>query len=200
MNHALTEKYMEVFMNTFFVKVIRYLLVLLIMPATFIFSQTEQFPQQREISRDSLLTYARMIVDSAKCRVFITVDGDGKPCAREMSPFPPEDNWVIWLGTFPTSRKVKQIKNNPNVVVFYYDTKGMSYVSVSGKATLVNDHDLKEIYWKEGWKRFYPDRDKNYILIEVTPERLEVCSFKYDLLWNPEGLPASVEFADNESK
>jgi general stress protein 26 len=95
---------------------------------------------------------------------------------------------------------VKQIKNNPNVVVFFYDTKGMSYVSVSGKARLVNDSGLKAKYWKEGWKRFYPDRDKNYILIEVTPERLEVCSFKYDLLWNPEGLPASVEFADNESK
>jgi general stress protein 26 len=200
MNYALTEKYMEAVMNIFFAKVVRHLLVLLIMPAIFIFSQTHQFPQQREISRDSLLTYARMIVDSAKCRVFITVDEDGKPRAREMSPFPPEDNWVIWLGTFPTSRKVKQIKNYPNVVVYYYDTKGMSYVSVSGKARLVNDPDLKAKYWKEGWKQFYPDRDTQYILIEVTPEKLEVCSFKYDLLWNPEGLPPSVEFGDNESK
>lgn len=200
MDHAFTEKYMEAFMNTFLVKVVRYLLVMLIMPATFIFSQTEQFPPQREISRDSLLTYARLIIDSAKCRVFITVDEEGKPHAREMSPFTPEDNWVIWLGTFPTSRKVKQIQKNPNVVVFYYDTKGMSYVSVSGKARLVNDPDLKAKYWKEGWKQFYPDRDTQYILIEVTPERLEVCSFKYNLLWNPEGLPASVDFVKDDSK
>jgi general stress protein 26 len=187
-------------MKTIFAKAVRYLLALLIISVSSVTAQTEQFPPQREISRDSLLTYARMIVDSAKCRVFMTVDEEGKPRAREMSPFPPEDNWVIWLGTFPTSRKVKQIQNNPNVVVFYYDTKGMSYVSVSGKARLVNDPDLKAKYWKEGWKQFYPDRDTHYILIEVTPERLEVCSFKYHLFWNPEGQPASVEFSDNESK
>jgi general stress protein 26 len=174
-------------LNTFW-----FLLTLLTISASSIIAQTEQFPQQRGMSRDSLLTYARMIVDSARCRVFITVDEEGKPRARVMSPFPPEDNWVIWFGTFPTSRKVKQIQNNPNVVVFYYDTKGLSYVSVSGKARLVNDPDLKAKYWKEGWK--------NYILIEVTPERLEVCSFEYDLLWNPEGRPASVDFIMDDSK
>jgi general stress protein 26 len=177
---------------------LKYLLVLLLLPTSSLIAQAEQFPPQREISRDSLLTYARIIIDSAKCRVFVTVDEEGKPQARTMSPFPPEDNWVIWLGTFPTSRKVKQIQNNPNVVVFYYDTKGMSYVSVSGKARLVNDPDLKAKYWKSGWKQFYPDRETQYILIEVTPVRLEVCSFKYDLLWSPEGLPASVEFGENE--
>jgi len=156
--------------------VLRHLLVLLLLPCTSIIAQSEQFPPQREISRDSLLTYARMIIDSSNSRVLVTVDETGKPRVRTMSTFTPEDNWVIWLGTFPTSRKVKQIKNNPNVVVFYYDSKTFSYVNVSGTARLVNDSDLKAKYWKEGWERFYPDREKDYILVEVTPERLEVCS------------------------
>ncbi len=180
--------------------VLRHLLVLLLLPCTSIIAQTEQFPPQREISRDSLLTYARMIIDSSNSRVFITVDETGKPRARTMSTFTPEDNWVIWLGTFPTSRKVKQIKNNPNVVVFYYDSKTFSYVNVSGTARLVNDPDLKAKYWKEGWERFYPDREKDYILVEVTPERLEVCSFKYDLLWDQDGIPPSVEFDTGRSR
>lgn len=179
---------------------LKYLLVLLLLPISTLIAQTEQFPSQREISRDSLLTYARIIIDSAKSRVFVTVDEEGKPQARTMSPFPPEDNWIIWLGTFPTSRKVKQIQNNPNVVVFYYDTKSYSYVSISGKARLVNEPDLKAKYWREGWQRYYPDKDEQYILIEVTPERLEVCSFKYDLLWSPEGLPNSVEFGEIKNK
>jgi len=113
-------------MKNGFINVLRHLLVLLLLPCTSIIAQTEQFPPQREISRDSLLTYARMIIDSSNSRVFITVDETGKPRARTMSTFTPEDNWVIWLGTFPTSRKVKQIKNNPNVVVFYYDSKTFS--------------------------------------------------------------------------
>jgi general stress protein 26 len=125
-----------------------------------------------QISYDSLLYKARIIIDSSQCRVFITVDEKGQPHAREMSPFPPENDWAIWLGTTKGSRKTNHIKHNPNVVVYYYDTKSMSYVSVSGKARLVDDPDKKAKYWKDGWKIFYPDRDKNYILIEVVPERL----------------------------
>ncbi len=176
-------------------KTIKFVLILILFSTSLLIAQTEQFQTQREITRDSLLIYARMIIDSALCKVLITVDDKGRPHAREMSPFSPEDNWVIWLGTFPTSRKVKQIRNNPNVIVYYYDTKGMSYVSVSGKAKIVNDSNLKGKYWKEGWQQFYPDRDRHYILIEVTPERLEVCSFEYNLLWNPDGIPPSVEFS-----
>jgi general stress protein 26 len=181
-------------MKNEFVKVLRYVLVLLFLPCTSVVGQTEQFPPQREIPRDSLLTYARMIVDSSNSRVLITIDETGKPRARTMSPFTPEENWIIWLGTFPNSRKVEQIKNNPNVVVFFYDSKSYSYVNVSGTARLVNDSDLKAKYWKNGWKKFYPDRDKDYILVEVTPERLEICSFKYNLLWDQDGIPPSVEF------
>jgi len=157
-------------------------------------AQDKQYQLQQEISRDSLLTVARTIIDSARCRTFITVDEDGKPQARAMSAFAPDENMVIWLGTNPRSRKVKQIQNNPNVMVYYYDVKGHSYVSVAGKARLVNDPRKKVQYWKESWKRYYPDRDKDYILIEVTPKRLEVCSYKYKLFWDPTGKPAFVEF------
>jgi general stress protein 26 len=175
-------------------KRIGYLIILLLLPYTYIFSQSDQVFSQREVSHDSLLIYARIIVDSSDSRTLITIDENEKPRARIMSPFPPEEDWKIWLGTFPTSRKVQQIKKNPNVVVLYYDSDGYSYVNISGTARLVNEPDLKANYWKEGWKRFYPDREKDYILIEVTPEQLEVCSFKYDLLWDENGIPPVVEF------
>ena len=148
----------------------------------------------KELSRDSLLTLARDIIDSARCRTLITVDENGKPRARTMSPFTPEENFVIWLGTNPRSRKVKQIKNNPNVMVYYYDTKGWSYVSVAGQARIVNDPEKKAHYWKKSWTRYYPDPEKDYILIEVTPNRLEICSYKYKLFWDSEGQPAFIEF------
>jgi len=141
--------------------------------------KVEDYPEG--ISSDSLLTIARTIIDSAKCRTFITVDEKGKPQARAMSPFPPEENMIIWLGTSVNSRKVKQIKNNPQVMVYYYDADGLSYVSVAGTARLVDDPEKKAHYWKDGWTRFYPDPEKDYILIQVTPERMEICSFEYKL-------------------
>ncbi len=172
------------------IKVIAVILILIVVP----FIVSAQDKDQPEISRDSLLTIARTIIDSARCRILITVDESGKPQARTMSPFPPEENMVIWLGTNPRSRKVKQIKNNPNVMVYYYDTKGLSYVSVAGQARIVNDPEKKTHYWKNSWTQYYPDPGKDYILIEVTPERMEICSFKYKLFWDLEGKPAFVEF------
>ena len=181
-------------MKNKFHKSIKHLLIIVAVFVNSIFAQYSQFQEQRKISRDSLLIYAKTIIDSARCRVLVTVDETGKPQAREMAPFDLEDDWTIWLGTFPTSRKVKQIQKNPNVVVFYYDTKGMSYVSVSGKASFVNDPTLKAKYWVESWKRYYPDRDKHYILIKVIPERLELCSYRYHLFWGLDGTPFSIEF------
>lgn len=154
--------------------------------------KVEDYPEG--ISADSLLKIARTIIDSAKCRTLITVDENGKPQARAMSPFPPEENMIIWLGTSVNSRKVKQIKNNPQVMVYYYYSEGLSYVSVAGTARLVDDPEKKAHYWKEGWTRFYPDPEKDYILIQVTPERMEICSFEYKMFWDKEGKPAYLVF------
>ncbi|MFC2134441.1 pyridoxamine 5'-phosphate oxidase family protein [Bacteroidota bacterium] len=159
-----------------------------------VIAQENKFFVPEEIPKDSLLTLAQTIIKSAQSQTLITVDEDGKPQARIMSRFLPDENMVIWLGTRPGSRKVKQIKTNPNVMVFYYDTKGFSYVSVAGQARIVNDAEKKKQYWKKGWEKYYPDPDKDYILIEVTPERIEMVSYKYDLFWNANGKPHSIEF------
>ena len=151
-------------------------------------------PKQK-LSRDSLMVVARAIIDSAESSAFITVDEHGKPHARAMAAFPLEENFVVYLGTNPNSRKVKQIRQNPNVIVYYYDTKGMSYVSLIGKARLVDDPEKKAHYWIEGWNRWYPDREKDYILIEVTPERLEMFSFQYQVMGeHPVWTVPSVDF------
>ena len=170
------------------------LFLLMVLLVSSVVAQENQNFVFQELPRDSLLILARTIIDSAQCRILITVDENGKPQARTMSPFPPEENMIIWLGTNPRSRKVKQIKNNPNVMVYYYDTKSFSYVSVAGQARIVSDPEKRYHYWKESWTRFYPDPEKDYTLIEVTPKRLEICSFKYRLFWDSTGKPAFIEF------
>lgn len=166
-----------------------------------LYAQEDTSEAQAEISSDSLLTVSRTIIDSARCKVLVTVDEDGKPHAREMDPFEPDENMVIWFGTNPKTRKVKQIEGNPNVAVFYYDSKGLSYVSINGIAELVDDSKLKEKYWKDYWDRYYADPEKDYILIKVIPERLEVVSYKYNLFWTSESfMPLAVEFGPSEEE
>jgi len=175
-------------------RIFKSLLLVLLFASPRLIGQEAMVQAGSQLSRDSLLNVARTIIDSAKCRVFITVDEAGKPSAREMSPFPPETDWTIWLGTNPNSRKAKQIRQNPNVIIYYYYAENMSYVSVAGTASLINDPEKKTKYWRDAWNRFYPDREKDYILIKVTPERLEVCSFGYKIFWNPDGSPQFVDF------
>jgi general stress protein 26 len=174
----------------------KYLLLFIFLFTISLQAQSKLF-QQKEIPRDSILKVAHLIIDSAKCKVLITVDDNGTPHAREMAPFPVGNDMKIWFGTFPSSRKVKQILGNPSVAVFYYDSNSQSYVAINGIAKLVNDKDNKDKYWIEGWKVFYPDKDKDYILIEVVPEKLEVCSFRYKFFWSESGVPLSVEFREN---
>jgi general stress protein 26 len=177
------------------IKIILFLFFSLLFASPALLAQDESTNAQAEVSRDSLLHASRTIIDSAKCKVLVSVDEDGKPHAREMDPFAPDENMVIWFGTNPGTRKVQQIKGNPNVAVFYYDSKSISYVSINGTAELVNDPELKKKYWKDYWDRYYADPEKDYILIKVVPERLELISYQYNLFWKGDSfMPQSVEF------
>jgi general stress protein 26 len=174
-------------------KLARIISVLLLLVSSVSIGQLEGFKFQ-ELSKDSLLKIANEVIKTQRTCTFITVDEYGKPQARVLAYFPPEDDWKIWLGTSTNSRKVMQVKNNPNVIVFYFDPEGGSYVSIAGKAQIINDPELKKEYWKDEWKVFYPNPEKDYVLIEVAPVHLEICSFKYKLFWDSSLKPAFVDF------
>ncbi len=125
-----------------------------------------------------LKTVAIKIISSARYCALVTIDQQGKPMARTMDPFLPDSNFVIWLGTNPRSRKVQEIKKNQGVCLYYPDPSAGGYVVIQGKAIIVNDETEKMIHWKNEWSAFYKNRDKDFILIKVSPTRLEVLSYK----------------------
>ncbi|MGE5499368.1 MAG: pyridoxamine 5'-phosphate oxidase family protein [Syntrophothermus sp.] len=157
---------------------------------------------QGAIPRDSLIKIARKIIDSAGTCMLITVDENNKPHARVMDPFTPDEHMVVRMGTNPNMRKVEQIKKNQNVVVFYYDKTSMSYVTLEGKAKLLEDAVSKTKYFKSYWDRYYPNPESDFVVIEATPERMEVLSYQYNMLWNMEtGTPANfIDFAAEAMK
>ncbi len=151
--------------------------------------------------RDSLIAVACEIMKNANYCALITVDASGRPQARVMDPFPPEGDMVVWFGTNPKSRKVRQIRRDHRVTLFYFDSEGVGYVTINGTARLVDDAKEKARRWKEGWEAFYPDRENNYLLIEVTPEKLEIISEKYDIIGDSETwTPPSIEFNGRKSE
>jgi len=128
-------------------------------------------PEEQEV-----IHLSKDIIKNAYFGTFITVDSDGQPRARVMEPFAPDDDFVIWLATNPRSRKVNQLKAHPKVTLHYFDKDNLGYVSLMGEAVLVNNKATKAAKWKDGWENFYPNKDKDYLLIKFIPKTLELIS------------------------
>lgn len=142
-----------------------------------------------------LMSAAREIMTSAGTCALITLDTKGRPRARIMDAFLPENDFSVWFGTNPTSRKVSQITNDPRVTLYYAEANASGYVMIHGKATIVDDEKEKEVRWKDAWAPFYPNRSESYTLIHVAPEWMEVVSYAHGIVSNdPNWMPPSVEF------
>jgi general stress protein 26 len=155
-------------------------------------------PAQRQTSqrpRDELIAAARETMESTRYCALITADRTGRAQARTMDAFAPDENMNVWMATNPRSSKVAEIRRNPRVTLYYFDRESQAYVTLYGIARLVNGKSEKEKRWKEDWKAFYPDRDKSYLLIKVTPERLEIVDVKKGIFsQSPTWQPPSVRF------
>jgi general stress protein 26 len=153
------------------------------------------FAQQPQFSRDALISAAREIMTTTRYCALITTSCDVRAHARTMDAFAPESDMTVWLATNPRSRKVAEIRRNPRVTLYYFDRESAAYVTLYGIARLVNDKGEKARRWKDDWKTFYPDRDKSYLLIKVTPERLEVVNINKGVVGtSPTWQPLSVQF------
>ncbi len=146
-------------------------------------------------NREQILLATKEIIEASGTCALITLDENNLPQVRTMDPFLPESDYTIWLATNPTSRKASQIRNNPNVTLYYTDKNDNGYVSIYGIAELVNDQQEKDKRWKEEWKDFYPNRTDSYLLIKVVPTHLEVINYSRGINGNPKTWqPAVVYF------
>jgi len=165
--------------------------LLLLLAAASVAAQDTKQP----LSRDELIAAARETMSAARYCALITKGSSGRPQARTLDPFLPDENMVVWLGTNPRSRKVAAIRRNPRVTLYYFDREAEAYVTIYGIARLVNDPKAKLKWWKDEWKEFYPNRAKDFLLIRVTPEKLEVVNVKKAIVGDPHTWkPPSVKF------
>src|ERR1044072_1511252 len=150
---------------------------------------------KKPLTRDELITNAHETIAAARYCALITLDSSGRPQARTVDAFAPDENMVVWIGTNPRSSKVAEIRRNPRVTLYYFDRETQAYVSIYGTARLVNDPREKAKRWKEEWKDFYPDRAKDYLLIAVTPEKLELVNVSKGIVGDAQNwTPPSVSF------
>jgi len=172
-----------------------YLIMILQLPLV-IFAQDKIDTQ---FNRDTLINVSKQIMGSARYCALITLDEKGNPDARIMDPFLPNDEMVIWFGTNLNSRKVKQIKNDSRVTLYYQEPNEAGYVLIKGQAYIVDDILKKQKYWKKEWSGFYSEDKSNYTLIKVIPEKLEILDYQHGITGDSETWAApSINFKSSK--
>jgi general stress protein 26 len=105
-----------------------------------------------------------------------TLTDDCKPWVRYVTPFA-DENLTLWMATFLGSRKVSQIKKNPEVHL----TTGVttmetaeSYLQIQGRAEILTDEATRKMVWFDHLRNIFsgPD-DPNYAVCKITPYRIE---------------------------
>jgi general stress protein 26 len=145
-----------------------------------------------QIPRDTLISAALDIIKSTNYCALATLDETGQPQMRTMNPFPMNDQIEIWFVSNRNSRKISEIKKDPRVSVYWADhTNASGYVTINGKATIIDDKELlikkKRSYWEgiANWQDIF-------VLIKVTPVTMDVVNYKKGVNGDPGTNRASV--------
>jgi general stress protein 26 len=136
---------------------------------------------QTKFNRDTLIIAAKEIIKETTYCALATIDSTGQPQVRTMNPFPANDELITWFATSRTSRKVREIKNNPKVCVYWANhINAKGYVAITGTAEVIDDKELLLKMKRDYWSGI-PDWQNRFVLIRIKPETLEVINYKHGL-------------------
>jgi general stress protein 26 len=82
---------------------------------------------------------------------------------------------TLWFFTDKRSRKVDELESNDRVLLAYADWDSQNYVSVDGRARIVEDRQKIAELWSEGMRIWFPQGkdDPNIALLAVTVDSAE---------------------------
>lgn len=114
-------------------------------------------------------------IEEVRICLFTTLSQKDEFSSRPMATAKVEEDGSIWFFTNEYSLKSKEISKENEVTLGYSNPSDNTYITVNGKAELVDDRVRKEAYFSAPVKAWFPDGvdDPRLILIKVTPAAAE---------------------------
>lgn len=153
----------------------------------------------------SVIARCKTIITRSESAYLATLDSDGFPCIRAMvnlhnpAIYPGQahtlssyrDELTAIFSTLTTSDKVKHIRANPRVSVYYCVPSEFLGLTLLGEMEIIEDDALKEAVYEETWRVYYPGGplDRLHTLMRLKPAGIkgwqgtEKFEFKGDALW-----------------
>ena len=115
------------------------------------------------------------LVEDIDITMLTTVDAEGRLVSRPMSTREMDDDGVIWFFTSDETKKADEVEADHDVNLAYCDAKGMRYVSVAGRATIVHDRARMEQLWSPSLDIWFEEGldTPDIALLTVTPVETE---------------------------
>lgn len=111
------------------------------------------------------------LVAGVEVAMLTTIGPDGKLYSRPMATLELDANGVLWFFTRRSSGKVDSIEEHQNVNLSFGSPEDHRYVSVTGKAKLVDDPAKALELWKPSLRAFFPrgldDPDVTLLQVKV---------------------------------
>lgn len=128
----------------------------------------------------------RDLMAGTRIAMLTSVDrGEGRLVSRPMAVQEVEEDGTVWFFASDESPKADQLQADPTVNVAF--TSGSSWVSLAGRASIVEDREKIHALWNSGVEAWFPDGPDSP---EVALLRIDPDSAEY---WDsPGGRVASV--------
>jgi general stress protein 26 len=124
---------------------------------------------------ESDITRLGALIHGIRIAMLTTQGSDGQLRSRPMAVQEAEFDGDLWFFTSVASGKVSEIEHDAHVNVAFADTDHQRYVSVAGRASLVDDPAKKAELWSPAFRAWFPEGldDPRLTLLKVHAESAE---------------------------
>lgn len=127
------------------------------------------------ITREEGVKHIAAIIKDIKFALLTTTNAEGHLHARPMTTQQTEFDGDLWFIGSKDSGTAADIRKNAQVNASYADTGKNTYLSLAGKAELVEDRAKLEELWSDAYKAYFEGGidDPNVQLIKINTEGAE---------------------------
>ena len=137
-------------------------------------------PKPEPVDPDQLVELAHAVIQSAKFPMLATVDAQGQPRVRPVSPVRTDRDFTIFVANLRSYNKTAEIEGNDHVELAYLDPKH-DQVRITGTAKVEDDQDVLAEIWESNalLKQYLGTPDNPELIIY----RIEPSNVRYMREW-----------------
>lgn len=113
------------------------------------------------------------LVQKSKIAFLGTKDQSNYPNIKAMLNLESNGLEDIWFSTNTSSRRVKDILNDPKACVYYVDQENFKGLMLVGEIEVLQDEESRKKLWFDGCEKYYPKgvNDPDYSVLHFKAQR-----------------------------